>query len=207
MEQFRSQLIDNTAKLGLSPTAQQIDKLLGLLSLLNKWNKAYNLTSVRDPQDMLIRHIIDSLAVVPYMDGLKRVIDVGTGPGLPGLPLAIMLPEVEFTLLDSLGKRIRFQRQACHELALGNVVSVQSRVEKFQPDHRFDAVISRAFASIGDMLNWCGHLGDCFLAMKGTYPEQELGSIPAGYVVNSVHKLLVPSLDEARHLVEIKRNQ
>ncbi|RCU45416.1 MULTISPECIES: 16S rRNA (guanine(527)-N(7))-methyltransferase RsmG [Corallincola] len=207
MEQFKTQLITQANSLGLSLTDEQSDKLLGFLALLNKWNKAYNLTSVRDPQEMLVRHILDSLVVLPHMDGLKRVIDVGTGPGLPGIPLAIMMPETQFFLLDSLGKRIRFQKQVCHELGLTNVTSIQSRVEKFQPDHPFDAVISRAFASIGDMLSWCSHLGCYFLAMKGTYPEQELAQLPADFTVKAVHPLQVPELDEARHLVEIIRNQ
>ncbi|GAA5218719.1 16S rRNA (guanine(527)-N(7))-methyltransferase RsmG [Corallincola platygyrae] len=207
MQEFRGLLEDNCGAMGISLSLQQTDKLLGFLALLHKWNKAYNLTSVRDPREMLVRHLLDSLVVSPHLQGLNRIIDVGTGPGLPGIPLAILMPDIQFTLLDSLGKRIRFQKQVCHELGLTNVESIQSRVEKFQPDHPFDAVISRAFASIGDMLSWCDHLGCYFLAMKGTYPEQELIEIPEKYRVNQVHSLDVPALDEARHLVEIVRNQ
>ncbi len=137
--------------------------------MLDKWNKAYNLTSVRDPNEMLIRHILDSIVVAPYLQG-TRFIDVGTGPGLPGIPLAIVLPQAHFTLLDSLGKRVRFLRQVQHELKLDNIAPVQSRVEDFPAEPPFDGVISRAFASLNDMVSWCHHLPSetgCFYALKG----------------------------------------
>ncbi|MFA0698620.1 16S rRNA (guanine(527)-N(7))-methyltransferase RsmG, partial [Vibrio sp. 10N.222.49.C9] len=136
---------------------KQLDQLVGYVELLNKWNKAYNLTSVRNPSDMLVKHIMDSIVVSPHLDG-KRFIDVGTGPGLPGIPLSIMNPDCEFFLLDSLGKRIRFIKQVVHELKIENVTPVLSRVEEFQPEVKFDAVLSRAFASMTDMVNWCRHL-------------------------------------------------
>ncbi|MFC0446259.1 16S rRNA (guanine(527)-N(7))-methyltransferase RsmG [Pseudidiomarina halophila] len=193
------------ATAGLDIPAAQQQKLLRLVELLNKWNKAYNLTSVRDPEQMLSRHIVDSLVVLPFLSG-HRFIDVGTGPGLPGLPLAIVQPDKEFVLLDSLGKRIRFIRQVCHELGINNVNAVQSRVEDYQPETKFDGVISRAFASLSDMLNWCQHLPGPkgrFYALKGVYPQAEIDSLPAAYQVDEVTELKVPGVDAERHLVII----
>lgn len=191
---------------GLTIPAEQQQQLLQLVALLDKWNKAYNLTSVRDPQQMLSRHIVDSLVVLPHLQG-KRFIDVGTGPGLPGLPLAIVCPDREFVLLDSLGKRIRFIRQVCHELGLKNVKAVQSRVEDYQDPTKFDGVISRAFASLSDMLTWCAHLPSAegaFYALKGIYPEAEIAALPANYTVTDVIPLKVPDVAAERHLLIIK---
>ncbi|WP_198677281.1 16S rRNA (guanine(527)-N(7))-methyltransferase RsmG [Pseudidiomarina taiwanensis] len=190
----------------------QIEQWVKLVEQLNKWNKAYNLTSVRDPQQMLSRHIIDSLVVGPYLQG-SRFIDVGTGPGLPGLPLAILKPECEFVLLDSLGKRIRFIRQVCHELKITNVVAVQSRVEEYldqaTPEtDKFDGVISRAFASLSDMLTWCAHLpreNGAFYALKGQYPDTELVELPPEFTLVESHALAVPGVDAERHLIIIKK--
>ena len=158
---------------------QQIQQLIDLVNLLNKWNKAYNLTSVRDPQEMLVKHILDSLVVSPYLQG-DRFIDVGTGPGLPGLPLAIINPSKKFVLLDSLGKRISFIRNAVRELGLTNVTPVLSRVEEYQPEDKFDGVLSRAFASLKDMTEWCHHLpkeNGHFYALKGIYQEDEINEL------------------------------
>lgn len=193
------------AQTTLTIPAEQQQQLVALVGMLHKWNKAYNLTSVRDPQQMLSRHIMDSLVVLPYLNG-QRFIDVGTGPGLPGLPLAITAPDKEFVLLDSLGKRVRFIRQVCHELGLNNVTAVQSRVEDYQPELPFDGVISRAFASLSDMLNWCGHLPakhGKFLALKGVYPTQELEDTPAEFQVEEIIRLQVPEADGERHLAII----
>ncbi|ACY64309.1 glucose inhibited division protein B [Yersinia pestis D182038] len=155
---------------GITLPDQQKHQLIGYVELLDKWNKAYNLTSVRDPQQMLVRHILDSIVVNPHLQG-SRFIDVGTGPGLPGIPLAIVRPDAHFTLLDSLGKRVRFLRQVQHELGLNNIEPVQSRVEAFTSEPPFDGVISRAFASLQDMLSWCHHLPakpeGRFYALKG----------------------------------------
>lgn len=184
-------------------TEHQQQQLLQLVALLDKWNKAYNLTSVRDPAQMLARHVCDSLVVLPYLQG-SRFIDVGTGPGLPGLPLAIAAPDKQFVLLDSLGKRIRFIRQVCHELKLENVIAVQSRVEEYNPEVGFDGVISRAFASLNDMLSWCAHLPaqhGKFYALKGIYPTAELAQLPAPYQLLKSEQLQVPGVDAARHLI------
>jgi len=193
---------------GISLTDHQKQQLVAYVDMLHKWNKAYNLTSVRDPNEMLIRHILDSIVVAPHLTG-SRFIDVGTGPGLPGVPLAIVLPEAHFTLLDSLGKRIRFLRQVQHELKLENITPVQSRVEDFPAEPPFDGVVSRAFASLNDMVSWCHHLpGEQgrFYALKGQVPDDEIAALPAGFMVESVVKLAVPQLDGERHLVVIKPN-
>ncbi|UXI01301.1 16S rRNA (guanine(527)-N(7))-methyltransferase RsmG [Photobacterium sp. TY1-4] len=200
MKQRLAQLIAQT---DLQVTDRQLDQLVGYVALLHKWNKAYNLTSVRDPDEMLVKHIMDSIVVSPHLVG-ERFIDVGTGPGLPGIPLAIMNPAQDFTLLDSLGKRIRFIRQVLHELAIANVTPVQSRVEEFQPELGFDAVLSRAFASMSDMVSWCHHLPaehGCFMALKGQFNQQEVTELPAWCSVTEVKSLQVPELEGERHLV------
>ena len=180
-------------------------RLLAFVRLLAKWNAAYNLTAVRDPEEMITRHLLDSLVLLPYLQG-PRVLDIGTGPGLPGIPLAIARPDCFFTLLDANAKKTRFVTQALGELGLKNVEVVQTRVENYRPVEKFDTLVARAFSSIADMLNNAQHLcapGGRFLAMKGVYPEEELAAIPADYVVNEVVALKVPGLDAARHLAII----
>ncbi|EAZ2420323.1 TPA: 16S rRNA (guanine(527)-N(7))-methyltransferase RsmG [Salmonella enterica] len=197
------------ADAGISLTDHQKTLLVAYVDMLHKWNKAYNLTSVRDPNEMLVRHILDSIVVAPYLQG-QRFIDVGTGPGLPGIPLAIVLPDAHFTLLDSLGKRVRFLRQVQHELKLENITPVQSRVEAYPSEPPFDGVISRAFASLNDMVSWCHHLpGEKgrFYALKGQLPGDEIASLPDNFSVESVEKLRVPHLEGERHLVIIKSNK
>jgi 16S rRNA (guanine527-N7)-methyltransferase len=193
-------------KLGLEINDHQIDQLISYLNLLIKWNKAYNLTAVRDPLEMVNRHLIDSLSIVPYIKG-KRIIDVGSGPGLPGIPMAICYPELPVTTLDSNGKKTRFQLQVKTELSLKNLTVVNDRVEncEFEP---FDQVISRAFASIEDMIKWthqlCSKEG-VFLAMKGLYPEDELSALPDGFELKNCHRLQVPETDGERHLLVLGR--
>ncbi|MGV3344635.1 16S rRNA (guanine(527)-N(7))-methyltransferase RsmG [Enterobacteriaceae bacterium LUAb1] len=189
-----------------SLSIQQKQQLTNYVALLHKWNKTYNLTSVREPEQMLIRHIMDSIAVSPYLSG-EYFIDVGTGPGLPGIPLAIVLPQAYFTLLDSLGKRVRFLRQVQHELKLKNVFPVQSRAEAFLPAIPFDGVISRAFASLNDMLTWCHHLpgkDGKFYALKGMLSAEEIATLPAGFCVDKTLALSVPGLEEQRNLVVLR---
>lgn len=190
----------------LQLTEQQVKLLVDYVELLNKWNKAYNLTSVRDPQEMLVKHIMDSLMIGPLLEGV-HYIDVGTGPGLPGIPLAIAHPDKTFVLLDSLGKRITFLKQVTYQLALKNVTPVQSRVEKYLPETPFDGVLSRAFSSLNDMVTWCDHLitkdHGKFLALKGQYPEQELEKLPDHIEMIKSHTILVPQLNAERHLIEL----
>lgn len=193
-------------KLSLSLPDGAMEKLLAYLALLVKWNGAYNLTAIRDPEQMVIKHLLDSLSIVPYVQG-GSLIDVGTGAGLPGLVLAIVKPELDVTLLDSNGKKVRFLRQVIADLKIGNASAVQTRVEEF--DRQFDLVSSRAFATLADMVNGSRQLlaekGE-FLAMKGVSPTEEIAALPEGFSVRDVVPLTVPFLDEERHLVRIVRN-
>ncbi|EOV8088354.1 16S rRNA (guanine(527)-N(7))-methyltransferase RsmG [Providencia huaxiensis] len=199
-----SKLNQLLAKTDIDLTEKQKQQLVDYVGLLVKWNKAYNLTSVRDPQQMLIRHIMDSIVVNGQLNG-TRFIDVGTGPGLPGVPLAIVRPDSHFVLLDSLGKRVRFLKQVQHELGLTNIEPVQSRVEEYPAGNGFDGVISRAFASLNDMLSWCHHLPSKegrFYALKGVIRDDEM-ALPEEFMIESITELEVPELDEQRHLVKI----
>lgn len=204
-EQLTQKLVALLQQTTLSLTPSQIQQLVQYVVALNKWNKAYNLTSVRDPMEMMVKHIVDSLVVAPHLQG-QHFIDVGTGPGLPGIPLAIALPDREFILLDSLGKRTRFLTQMKLELGLKNIHPVQSRVEDFSPPHKLDGVLSRAFASLQDMVSWCGHLLDntgYFYALKGLVPDEEIQQLPAGFAVAEIIPLHVPELNASRHLVKL----
>ncbi|MFC1014091.1 16S rRNA (guanine(527)-N(7))-methyltransferase RsmG [Pasteurella multocida] len=207
LEQQLSQKLEILLKqTALSITDQQKAQLVKLILLLNKWNKAYNLTSVRDPMEMLVKHILDSIVVSPYLQG-KHFIDVGTGPGLPGLPLAIVNPHKRFVLLDSLGKRISFIRNAIRELGLDNVEAVLSRVEEYHPEQPFDGVLSRAFASLKDMMDWCQHLpkqDGYFYALKGLYHQEEVQELSEKFTIQQVIRLHVPELIGERHLVIVK---
>lgn len=192
--------------LGVDLTAQQQGQLLDYLALLHKWNRTYNLTAVRDPQDMVARHLLDSLSIVAYLPG-GNCLDVGTGPGLPGIPLAIVRPQQAFHLLDSNGKKTRFLFQVKTALALDNIVIHQARVETFKPEQRFQAITSRAFATLDDMFRQARHLlaeDGCCLAMKGVLPEQEVAAVEAQGVRCEVHRLAVPGVDEERHLVILR---
>lgn len=185
---------------------KQQEKLIKYIELLNKWNKTYNLTAVRKPEQMVTRHLLDSLSICPYLRG-KQVLDVGTGAGLPGIPLAIVFPQREFTLLDCNNKKTRFVIQAASELELPNVDVVQSRVEEFETKTFFDTIITRAYASIGGMLGQTSHLlaaEGVFLAMKGVNPVAELDELPSGYFIKESYEINVPGLEEERHLLEIK---
>ena len=203
---MKAKLENLLAQAEIQLTDLQKDQLIKLVQLLNKWNKAYNLTSVRDPQEMLVKHILDSIVVSPYLQG-DRFIDVGTGPGLPGLPLAIINPTKQFVLLDSLGKRISFIRNAVRELGLTNVEPVLSRVEEYQPAQKFDGVLSRAFASLKDMTDWCTHLpkqDGYFYALKGIYHEDEVQELDKKFEVKDVITLNVPELVGERHLIVLR---
>ena len=202
---LRTRLLQGIAELGIELRAAQIDHLLEYLELLVKWNGAYNLTAVRDPAAMVTRHLLDSLAVAPLLQG-ERFIDVGTGAGLPGVPLAIARPSSCFDLLDSNGKKTRFLFQVKTALALDTMAVHQARVESFQPSRPYDAVLSRAFASLGDMINGCRHLlapGGRLLAMKGQYPQAELAALDDSVELLASYRLDIPGLDEERHLLEM----
>ncbi|SJL84858.1 16S rRNA (guanine(527)-N(7))-methyltransferase RsmG [Vibrio palustris] len=208
MNPLRTKLDSLIAQTDLVVSEHQRDQLVGYVELLNKWNKAYNLTSVRNPMDMLVKHILDSIVVSASLDG-QRFIDVGTGPGLPGIPLSIMNPDKDFVLLDSLGKRIRFIKQVIHELGIRNVIPVQSRVEEYDAGEGFDAVLSRAFASMSDMVHWCETLPKAetgvFLALKGQVDQDEIDQLPEWCCVNCVKSLDIPELEGKRHLVTLSR--
>ncbi|RHW76513.1 16S rRNA (guanine(527)-N(7))-methyltransferase RsmG [Colwellia sp. RSH04] len=202
------ELTDLISKTNLQVTEHQIQLLVQYVELLDKWNKAYNLTSVRDPHEMLVKHIMDSLMVGEVIEG-NSFIDVGTGPGLPGIPLAILYPERSFVLLDSLGKRITFLRQVVFQLKLTNVTPVKSRVEDYQPEQPFDGVLSRAFSSLTDMVSWCHHLITIehgrFFALKGQFPQDEIAQLPSNIELIKSNQIKVPQLVGERHVLELKK--
>lgn len=210
LSDLRDKLDSGLVKLGLDLPEAVRERLIAYVELLAKWNKAINLTAVRDPAEMVTRHLLDSLAVVPHFHG-QRTIDVGTGGGLPGIPLAIVYPEREFVLLDSNSKKTRFLVQARATLGLQNVTVVHERVEAFRDDDGFDCIITRAFAPVADILTGSRHLltpnGE-FLAMKGAVPEEELAALPQGFHLLEVIALKVPGLEqEQRHLLRIGQGQ
>jgi 16S rRNA (guanine527-N7)-methyltransferase len=193
--------------MNLSLSESQQQQLLAFLALLNKWNKAYNLTAVRDERVMVSRQLLDSLSILPWVT-TDHLLDVGAGGGLPGIPLAIVFPEKRFTLLDSNGKKTRFLNQCVLELGLGNVEVIHGRAEDCQPDQPFTQISSRAFTALDNLVTWCGPLlanGGEFLAMKGQYPDDEVAALPGGWQVESCHSLKVPGADGERHLLIVTR--
>ncbi len=202
---------DAALSLQIDINMAQVDAILRYLDLFIKWNNTYNLSAIRDPDEMISKHILDSLTLVPYLKGhqdVQRVIDVGTGGGLPGIPLAICFPDIHFTLLDSAGKKIRFLYQVKQSLKLSNVALVNLRVEKYRPDQLYDVVLTRAFASIGDMTPICRHLiseNGRFWAMKGLFPEEELNQLEKDIAVEDNHTLNVPGLTGYRCLIVLKQ--
>ena len=194
--------------LGLNSGAGLEQKLLSYLNLLQRWNRAYNLSSVRDPVQMVIRHVLDSLTLVPHIEVLVgKAVDVGTGAGLPGAVLAMAFPHRNFCLVDSGGKKTRFLFQVKTELGLDNMAVHNSRVEDYCPEQKFELVLSRAFSNLAHMVMTSRHLlvaEGRFLAMKGRYPHRELAELPADIEVLAVHELQVPGLREPRHLVELR---
>jgi len=194
-------------QMGADLSDETIQTLVNYLAMLEKWNKAYNLTAIRDVEQMIALHLLDSLATLPYITG-ENIIDVGTGPGLPGMVLAICYPHKQFTLLDSNGKKTRFLTQVKMELGIENVRVANERVEKHLDQGKYDHVISRAFASIQDMINWTLPLPNKtgnFLAMKGVYPSEEIASLPQEVDVILVEPLNVSSVQAERHMVVMAR--
>lgn len=204
---YLTQIARGAEKLNITLTELQLQQLGEYLQLMIKWNKAYNLTAIREPEQMIKLHLLDSLAVYPHLKDAANIIDVGTGGGLPGVVLAIMCPEKPITLLDSNGKKTRFLVQVKAALKLAQLTVINSRVEQYQPEKLYAVVTSRAFASLADMVHWCKHLlagGGNFMAMKGQYPEEEVAAIADEYKVEECYPLQVPGVDAERHLLAIK---
>ncbi len=193
--------------LGLALQASQRKQLLTFIALLAKWNEVYNLTAIRDEPEMLTHHLLDSLALVPHLGG-RNLLDVGSGAGLPGIPVAIAQPERDVTLLDSSRKKVAFLQQAVIELGLGNTRVCATRVEAWHPAQRFDVIVSRAFAELAEFVGQSQHLlaeQGTLAAMKGAYSRAEIERLPEGFRVRDVIRLAVPGLDQERHLVLVER--
>lgn len=204
------QLGAGARELGLNLPADCLNTLLAYQAELLKWNNAYNLTAIRDPEESVTRHLLDSLSILPLLNDPAlalpgpRLLDVGAGAGLPGLVLAIANPALQITTLDSNGKKTRFMRHAVRALKLGNVEVVEDRVEAFQPELGFDCVVSRAFASLNDFFDKTTHLlasGGVWVAMKGKLDAKEAADIPVDVEIRGSHRLRVPGLNEDRHAV------
>lgn len=202
---LQPELKQGLAALGLPTTLAP--RLLDYLALLERWNRTYNLTAIRDPREMLVKHLLDSLAMHPYVDH-ERLADLGTGPGLPGIPLALAKPALRVSLVESNGKKARFLREAVRSLGLANAEVRESRAEALAEPGAYDAITARALDRLTGILAVGGHLlrpGGRLLALKGVYPREELAELPAGWRLLAVHPLTVPGLDAERHLVEIAR--
>ena len=183
--------------------------LLAYLDLLARWNRTYNLTAVRDPREMVPRHLLDSLAMEPFLDGIATLADLGTGPGLPGIPLAIARPRLRVTLVEANGKKARFLREAVRTLGLDNAEVAESRIEALDRPGAFDAITARALASLPQILGFGGHLlapGGRLLAMKGARPDEEIAALPRGWRLEMLRRLTVPGLDGERHLAVVGRD-
>lgn len=203
---WRQQLDSGLQTLDGELPAGAAERLAAYIELLAKWNRAYNLTAVRDPAQMVSRHVLDSLSVRPFLHG-TRVLDIGTGAGLPGIPLAIVEPGRHFVLLDGNGKKTRFCIQAAAELGLGNVEVERIRAQDYRPAAGFDTVISRAFSEASAFAAAALPMlapGGRMLAMKGAYPHTELATLPEAVHLRAVHPLAIPGLDARRHLVELE---
>ena len=206
-EELRPRLASGAQQLGVALSDAQCDQMLTLLAELQDWNTRVNLTAIRDPVDAVVKHLLDSLSVHSFLRG-RTVADVGTGAGFPGLPLAVVAPERQFTLIEATAKKARFVEHAVTRLGLSNVTVVITRAEQYRPPTRFDCVVARALGKLEEIVRVAGHL--CaprgrLLAMKGKNPRAEIGDLPSAWRVVAVHRLQVPGLDAERHLVELER--
>jgi 16S rRNA (guanine527-N7)-methyltransferase len=200
-------LQEGVRSMGLDLDAAACERLMRHLDLVAKWNRVHNLTSVREPSQMVVVHTLDSLSLLPHLGAAKSLADIGTGAGFPGIPIAIARPDMHVTLVESSHKKSAFLEQARTELALANVDVVCDRVEQWKPAARFDAIVSRAFAELSDFVGLAGHLlapGGRMLAMKGVHPFDEIARVPATHRVTEVLELKVPALDGRRHLVFVE---
>lgn len=206
--ELKNRITEASDKIGIIVTPEQNELLIQYLELLIKWNKAYNLTAIRDPEEMFIKHIVDSLSITPFIKG-ESILDVGTGPGLPGIPMAIMFPSKHFSLLDSNGKKTRFLVQAKMSLKLSNIEVFNVRVENLPNNKLFDQIMSRAFTALDNMVKLCKHLlsgnGE-FLAMKGLIPKDEIAMVDSDFGIESIIPLMVPGCMDQRHLITVKKN-
>ena len=201
-------LVDGIEEMQLDLSGDKIAKLMDYLALLFKWNAVYNLTSLRDPMQMVTHHLLDSLAAVPAFIGANNVLDVGAGGGLPGMVLAICRPDMKVAMIDTVHKKTAFLTQVKAELGLSNVTVYTKRVEQLEVKEPFDVITSRAFADLSDFVNWSGHLlaeGGQFIALKGVAASEEQQRVPAPWQITKLQALQVPKLDAERHLVFIAK--
>jgi 16S rRNA (guanine527-N7)-methyltransferase len=206
---LQDMLATGIQEMALDVSPAQQEQLMDYLGLMFKWNAVYNLTSLRDPQQMVTHHLLDSLAAVPAFQDAKNVLDVGSGGGLPGIVLAIVRPDMKVSMIDTVHKKTAFLTQVKAELGLANVTVYTMRVEQLQVSDKFDVITSRAFADLSDFVNWSGHLlaeGGRYIALKGTAPMDEQQRLPAAWKITAVQPLQVPRLGAERHLVFIERN-
>ncbi len=208
-----AELAEGIAALGLVLPRETVDRLLAFGELLLKWNKVYNLTAIRAPRELITHHLLDSLAVLPHLQSVQRLADIGSGGGLPGIPLAIVRSGLLVSSVETVNKKASFQQQARIELGLGNFAVFNRRVETLAADElpggAADAVVSRAFSSLADFVRVAGHLvaaDGALYAMKGVFPADEIGALPAGWTLAASHPLQVPGLDAERHLLVIRRS-
>jgi 16S rRNA (guanine527-N7)-methyltransferase len=204
---LKARLVAGAQELGIALDAVQAAALMRLLAELREWNTRFNLTAIREPVDMVDKHLLDSLSIQPHLHG-RRIADIGTGAGFPGLPLAVVNPRRSFTLIEATGKKVQFLRHAIEALRIENVEIVQARAETWRPRAPFDCVIARALGKVADFIRVAGHLcarDGRMLAMKGREPTAEIEALPPGWRVRAVHELKVPGLAAARCVVELAR--
>ena len=204
---LKARLVAGAQELGIALDAVQAAALMRLLTELREWNTRFNLTAIREPVDMVDKHLLDSLSIQPYLHG-RRIADIGTGAGFPGLPLAVVNPRRQFTLIEATGKKVQFVRHAIETLHIENVEIVQARAETWRPRAPFDSVIARALGKLADFIRVAGHLcarDGRMLAMKGREPTAEIEALPPGWRVRAVHELKVPGLAAARCVLELAR--